>query len=141
VIYLAPFAVLAVLAGILLWWAGERRPGRATALAWLLLAVSYIAATEPLGHPKPMRIEVFRALDGITVDYYAASDGDILIVSGRRSYTLPYSEQLVRQLAEAMGRAEAEGGTARLRTGFDGTEGGEPSAEWVPLPPEPPKKG
>lgn len=135
--YMPAFLVLAVLAAVMLWLAGRRRPRIAAALALALTVTAYTAATEPLGHAKPMRLEFLRDLDGAEVSYFEASEADgIYIVTGRLSYTTPYTERLARELHEASRRAESEGGTVRLR---EGTEGGEPSAGWVPPPPAPPK--
>lgn len=95
-----------------------------------LLALIYLAATEPLGDPKPVRIEMFRSLDQSAIAYFEGSpDTGIYIVTGRRAYTLPWSEPIMRALHEAGQQAEAEGGSIRLVRRQDGTEGGEWGAE------------
>lgn len=139
--YMPAFFALALLAAILLHLAGKRRPRLATALAVLLAGVAYLAATEPLSHPKPVRIEMLAELDGAEVQWFAASPGDGIdvLLAGPRLYSFPWSEQLARALHEAGRQAEAAGGTVRLHMG-DGAEGGQPSAGWEPLPAGPPKE-
>jgi len=139
--YLPAFAVLALLAATLLWWAGKYRPRLATALAVLLAATAYLAATEPLGYPKPARIEMLAELDGAEVLWFAAAPetGIDVLLAGPRLYAFPWSEQLARALHEAGQQAEAKGGTVRMRAGNDGAEGGEPSAGWEAAPPSAPK--
>lgn len=139
--YLPAFAVLASLAAILLWMLSRVRPKTALVLAVLLTAAGYVAATEPLGHAKPARIEFLRSLDQTEVLYF---DGDessgIRILTADMLYSLPWSEQTMRELHEASQRAASEGGAVELRERGDGAEGGEYSVEWSP-PPLPRPKG
>lgn len=130
--YLLLFAVLAVLLAL------RNAPGVGLLASVALVPVAYVAVTEPLSQPKPMRIEFLRSLDQAAVSYFEASEeAGIYIVTARRAYVTPWSESLARQLHEGMRKVEAEGGAVRLR--MEGTQGGEPSAEWTPPPPLPPK--
>jgi len=130
--YLMLFAVLAVLLAL------RNAPGFRLLASVALVPVAYLAVTEPLSQPKPMRIEFLRSLDKAEVSYFEASETEgIYIVTGRRAYVTPWSESLARQLHEGMRKVEGEGGTLRLM--IDGTQGGEPSAGWTPPPPLPPK--
>lgn len=106
-----------------------------------LLVTIYVAATEPLGDPKPARIEMLRSIDGAKVSYFeGAETTGIYIVTGRRAYLLPWSERTMRALHEARQQAEAEGGSVRLLRERDGTEGGEWSAEHAAPEPLPTKR-
>jgi len=134
------FAVLAVLAAIMLWRLAMHAPRLAGALAVAFVAVAYLAATEPLGHPKPIRIEMLADLDGARVSYFEGSpETEIRIVTEGMWRSLPWSERTARALHEATQGVEAEGGTVVLRRPEDGTPGGEWSAERVAPAAAPPK--
>lgn len=135
--YLAFFAAVAVLAMPLMFPASWLRIGS----VYGMIVLAYLAITSLLGEPKPARIELLASLDRSEVLWArgSATEGIYIVTPGPKLYSLPWSEQTMRELHEAMRAAAEGGGTVELREPGQGTPGGDWSVVHVP-PPEPAPK-
>ncbi len=128
----ALFAVLGGLAFILAniaVWAPRRLRVRLGALitAAIFLPTAYLSLSEMLSRPKPVDIEWFRrAAAEATVLGAQMQEGKAIYVwlaiegtDEPRAYSLPWSEQVARQLQGAQRSAKSDGSTVRMRLPFE----------------------
>ena len=95
----------------------------------LFLPVTYVSLTELLSRPKPVSIEwAQRAVPEATVlGSSMVEDQAIYLWLGfagqdePRAYTLPWNENLAKQLHKAQQEADAEGTSVKVRQPFDGS--------------------
>ncbi len=127
--------VLAVTAGLLAavlanigFWAPRKLWIKLAALLTVavFLPTAYAALAELLGRPKPVDLEwAGRGLAEAAVLGAEIREGEAIYlwlglegVAEPRSYALPWSDRLARQLHEARREAEAEGSDLRMRLPF-----------------------
>ncbi len=148
------FVVSAVVAAGLAWLAiwSPRRPlikVAALALAALLLPLGYLSLVELTGRPKEVRDEwLLAGLEEAQVLAFDLREGRAIFLWLRlpgidepRSYRLPWSLPLARQLQEAGRAAERAGTAVAVRRPFERSlDDQKPRAYPLPQPASPPKQ-
>jgi hypothetical protein len=142
-----PVLALAVLAG------RTRRaiPLVVVALAALVLGLAYLAGTDLLGRPKPLRLATLeRGADSAEVIAATFVEGEAIYLWLRlpgapapRAYVMPWSQSAAKALFRAQGQAEQSGAQVVLNGPFGSDSAGAETGlfDVVRLPPLPPKPG
>ena len=93
----------------------------------LFLPVAYFALTELLSRPKPVNVEWAQRTvpEAVVLGSNMIEDKAIYLWLGfegqdePRAYTLPWSENLAKQMRKAQQEADAEGTSVKMRRPFD----------------------
>ncbi len=149
-----PFALLAMPVLALAALAGRVRrsvPVVIVALAALVLGGAYLAGTELLGQPKPLRLAAFeRGADSAEVIASTFIEGEAIYLWLRlpgapepRAYVMPWSQSAAEALYRAEGEAEQTGAQVVLHEPFGTDASGSQDGlfDVLDLPPSPPKPG
>ena len=120
----------------------------ALTLAVLALPAAYASFTELLSRPKPLHLEwAQRTLPEATVLSAQLQEGKHIYLwlalpnlEQPRAYTLPWNEELAKQLHRAQQHAEEQGANVRMRKPFENSlDPNEPLFYAPPQPPPPAK--
>ena len=148
-LYVVIGSLAAILANIAL-WAPRRIWVKIGALATItaLLPTVYLSLSEMLSRPKPIEIEwANRELAEATVLGAQLDEGKAIYVwlglegyDEPRAYTLPWDEQLAKQLHGAERSAEQNGTRVKMRLPFEDSFDKRGARFYAAPPPPPPEK-
>ena len=141
--------IAAVLASIAIW---SPRSVKMKVLALIcaaaFLPMGYISLNDILSRPKPMALEtVHKQIEQVQVVSSLMKE-DVAIylwlqipdIEEPRSYKLPWSDELAKELHQAQQNAEKSGTEVKMKKPFERTEDNQATVFYAEPPPPPPTK-